>query len=113
MIAAAIASAFSSSTKWPPSEERVISPPNDERLRLPVLQIGVPFRVVRDVRLHQRRTRHHAHPSCQGGVGVYPLDTMASVGRLSTETDTKVSWRLAPPPAYHHCTAESARMRTD
>ena len=27
-------------------EERVISPPDDERLRLPVLQIGVPFRVV-------------------------------------------------------------------
>src|SRR5260370_6030998 len=31
-------------------DERVISPPDDERLRLPVLQIGVPFRVGLDVR---------------------------------------------------------------
>src|SRR6516164_10599596 len=31
-------------------DKRVISPPDDERLRLPVLQIGVPFRVVWNVR---------------------------------------------------------------
>ena len=34
-------------------------------------------------------------------------------GDISTETDTNVSWRLLPPPAYSPCTAESARMRTD
>jgi len=66
IIAAAIAPAFSSSAKWPVSkiaevgrrhgllyefrgrrqDKRVIPPPHDERLRLPVLQVGGPFRVV-------------------------------------------------------------------
>ena len=64
MIASAIASAYSSCTKWPPSKEsnsadgkacftaagaagekeRDHSPPEDKRLRLPALQKGGPFR---------------------------------------------------------------------
>ena len=82
MIASAIASAYSSSAKWPPSkitylgrrhsllhefrgrrhEERVISPPDDERLRLPVLQIGVPFRVVLEVRREVHEQPRHEDP---------------------------------------------------
>src|SRR6516225_7929355 len=41
--------------------KRVISPPDDERPRLPVLQIGVPFRIVLDVRRKvHKQPRHEA-----------------------------------------------------
>ena len=43
-------------------DERVISPPDDERLRLPVLQIGGPFRVVLDVRRQVHKQPRHEDP---------------------------------------------------